>query len=69
MCRREVIISIPHLDDAVVDNVVPHNRSISRDVSKRPNGLKNKTWRAIERTRIMKEQRLVEMQQNNTWES
>ena len=35
----ELIIS--HLDNAIVDHMVPHDRSISRNVPQRPNGLRN----------------------------
>ena len=31
-----------HLDNAIVDHVVPHDRSISRNVPKCPNGLRTK---------------------------
>ena len=33
---------ISYLDNAIVDHVVPHDRSISRNVPKCPNGLRTK---------------------------
>ena len=36
----ELIIS--HLDNAIVDHMVPHDRSISRNVPKSPNSLRTK---------------------------
>ena len=32
--------SDPYLDDTIVDNMIPHYRTVSCDVAKRPHGLK-----------------------------
>ena len=34
------LFSYPYLDDTIVDNMIPHYRTVSCDVAKRPHGLR-----------------------------